>query len=268
LKALPALGYIVRKDQGSHVDALQDLQLLNSIWQTSADAGARRTDATIVSGPVSADVSQSSHDGAQGSELAIEFKTGLMGHKGTNAQPLAGETECLVKLLGTNDPSKNPRGEPLDKTNPPRAIQLPQGTLVKVLLSAPMYSKEYKKGNLGRPIQFQVAEDVVVDGAVVFRRGALVLGHLTNFKNAGGYGRHATLAFTFDTATAVDGQQVPVTGEPEQFKGGRTSQSLESTAIAEPAIGWMIKGADVFIRAGTGYNLEVSGQSTIQPGAN
>lgn len=268
LKALPALGYVVRKDQGLHVEALQDIQRLESIWETSADAGASRADAAIVSGPVSVEISEASHDGAQGSQLSIEFKTGFMGHKGSNAEPLSAETECLVILLGTNDPSKKPRGEPSEDSGPPRDLKLTRGTLMKVLLSAPVYSKEYKKGDIGRPIQFQVAEDVVVDGATVLRRGASVLGHLTDFKKAGGYGRHATLAFTFESATAVDGQQIPVTGEIEQFRGGRTEESLESTAQTEGAVGWLIKGADVFIRAGTGYDLAVSADTSIHVGVN
>lgn len=268
LKALPALGYVVRKDkdQGLHVEANQDLHLMDSIWQTNADTGNR--DARIVAGPISADISAANQAGIQGSQLSITFKTGFLGHKGSNAEPLAAETECLVKLLGTSDPSKNPRGDSAKESNPPRSVKLPEGTHLKVLLFTPVYSKDYKKDNIGRPIQFVIADDVVVDGDTVFRRGALAVAHLTNFKNAGGYGRHATLEFTFDTATAVDGQQVPVTGEIEQLKGGRTAASLESTAKAQPALGWMIKGADIFIRAGTGYDLAVSGPSLIQTGSN
>jgi hypothetical protein len=268
LKALPALGYVVRKDQGLHIEAIQDLKLLNSIWLEDEDAGFRRSDGTIVSGPVVVDIKEANQAGTQGSQLSVEFRTGFLGHKGSNAGPLAAETECLVKLLGTNDPSKNPRGDAPEKSSAPRAIALPAGTPMKVLLFAPMYSKDYKKDHVGRPIQFEVAEDVVVDGATVFRRGALAVGHLTDFKNAGGYGRHATLEFTFDTATGMDGQKIPVTGEIQQIKGGRTSDQLQSTARAQLALGWLIKGADILVRAGTEYDLEVSGQSLIQTGAN
>jgi hypothetical protein len=268
LKVLPALGYIVRKDQGLHIEAIQDLQRVHSLRQTSVDAGGRGLDAGIISGPVFVDIKEANQAGTQGSQLSVEFRTGFLGHKGSNARPLAAETECLVKLLGTNDPSRNPRGDTPEKSNSARAIPLPAGIPVKVLLFAPMYSKEYKKDNVGRPIQFEVAEDVAVDGTTVFRRGALAVGHLTDFKNAGGYGRHATLEFSFDTATAVDGQQIPVTCEIQQIKGGRTSEQLRSTAIAQPALGWLIKGADILVRAGTGYDLEVSGQSLIQTGTN
>jgi hypothetical protein len=268
LKTLPALGYIVRKDQGFHIEAIQDIKLLNSIWLEDEDAGARRSDGGIVSGPVVVDIKEANPAGTQGSQLSIEFRTGFMGHKGSNAGPLAAETECLVKVLGTNDLTKNPRGDPLEKSSPPRAITLPAGTPVKVLLFSPMYSKEYKKDKTIRPIQFELAEDVVVDGATVTRRGALAVGHLTDFKNAGGYGRHATLEFTFDTATAVDGQQIPVTGELQQIKGGRTSDQLEPIFRKQLALGWLMKGADIFIRAGTEYDLEVSTQSLIQTGTN
>ena len=266
LKALPALGYEVRKDQGLHIEALQDLRLLNSIYQTNADTGNR--DARLVSGPVLVDIREASQAGTQGSQLSTEFKTGFLGHKGSNAEPLAAETECLVKLLGTNDPSKNPTGYPPEKTSPPRAIQLPEGTPVKVLLFAPIYSKEYKKDSLGRPIQFQVADDVVVDGTTIFRRGALAVGHLTDFKSSGARGRHATLEFTFDTATAVDGQQIPVTGEIQQIKGGKSSDEIASIAQKQALLGLLMKGGDVLIRAGTEYDLEVSGQSLIQTGTN
>ena len=120
LKVLPALGYIVRKDkdQGLHIEALQELQRVHSLRQTSAEAGGRGIDAGIISGPVVVDIKEANQAGTQGSQLSIEFRTPFMGRKGSNAEPLAAETECLVKLFGSNDPSKNPQGAPRNKAAP------------------------------------------------------------------------------------------------------------------------------------------------------
>jgi hypothetical protein len=142
-----------------------------------------------------------------------------------------------------------------------------KGTPVKVLLFAPVYSKEYKKDNIGRPFNLRWPRMLWWMAPLFFGAEPLP-GHLTDFKTAGGFGRHATLEFTFDTATAVDGQQIPVTGEIQQIKGGRTSDQLQSIARNEGAVGFLVKGTDIFVRAGTEYDLEVSGQSLIQTGAN
>ena len=87
LKALPAFGYVVRKDQGLHVEALQDIRLLDSIWQTSADAGARRSDAAIVSGPVFVDIKEANQAGAQGSQLSIQLGRPLWAVKAPTPGP-------------------------------------------------------------------------------------------------------------------------------------------------------------------------------------
>lgn len=60
-----------------------------------------------------------------------------MGHKDFNARPLGAEPECLLKLLGTNDPPNNPQGCAPGKRSTPRGIQVPEGTRATVLLFAP-----------------------------------------------------------------------------------------------------------------------------------
>jgi len=44
--------------------------------------------------------------------------------------------------------------------------------------------------------------------------------------------------------------------------GGKTVSKLQTKE------GWLIKGADILVRAGTGYDLAVSGPSLIQIGTN
>jgi len=63
LKVLPALGYIVRKDQGLHIEAMQDIRRVHSLRQTSVDAGGRGLDAGIISGPVFVDMKEANQAG-------------------------------------------------------------------------------------------------------------------------------------------------------------------------------------------------------------
>jgi hypothetical protein len=137
--------------------------------------------------------------------------------------------------------------------------------------------KGLEKNSADQTVQFEVAEDVLVDGVALVRRGALATGHFTNIKKAKGYGRHAEVEFVCDAAIAVDGQSTSITGAGERTtpkgamptsicaRGARTNETV-STAVLLPALGWLAKGADVLIRAGTSYDLEVSGQHAVQVG--
>jgi len=204
----------------------------------------------------------------QGAHLRVEFhKNAFRGRVGSDAyaHPLVEETSCLAKTLSTNDPSANPRGPNVKVAGALQPVALAEATPIKVLLRDPLYSKKLGKNTGGQAVQFEVADDVTVNGAVVIRRGALATGHFTKLSKAKGYGRQAEVDFAFDSATAVDGQEISVTGAGEKARGGRTDDTL-STALMLPALGWLAKGNEAFIRAGTSYDLEVSGNHTVQAG--
>jgi hypothetical protein len=128
-----------------------------------------------------------------------------------------------------------------------------------------VWSGGLKKGVPAEPIQFEVAEDLVLDGTAVIRRGALATGHFTGIKQAKGYGRNAEIQFVFDKVTALDGQGIPLNAAPENIKGGRTDQTA-AVALMLPTLGWLAKGSNVLIRAGTGYEVTTLGQHTVQGG--
>jgi len=261
LRALPALASKVDKDDGFHIEAKTDIELWQIAARRNIDAGVRGSRGAW--GTFIVDIRQATQDEVRGALLHIEFhKNAFRGHAGSdgNAHPLAEETACLAKLLSSNDPASNPRGlENAKETGSPHAVTLPDATPVKVLLRDPLYSKKLEKNSAGQTVQFEVAEDVVVDGAVLVRRGALAIGHFTKVDKAKGYGRHADVEFVFDVATAVDGQTVPVTGAAEKARGGRTNNTFDFGVL-----GLFAKGNEALIRAGTAYDLEVSGQHTIQ----
>ena len=268
LKAIPALGAKVHKDKGFHVETEDDTALRQAVQQMNKDSGVRgKYEGMGAMGKIEIDIRESTQGGEKGSLLHIEFhRNGFVGRMGNQgySKPLAEETACLVKLLGANDPVKNPRGEELSQTSPVHPISLPEGTALKVLLISPLYSKKLdKKG--GETIPFEVAEDVVVDDVIVVRRGALATAHMTEVQKAKVAGRHAELDFAFDSVTAVDGQSIPIKAEDEKTRGGRHNETLHNVMLS-PAFGWMAKGSEALIRAGTAYDVEVSGQHTVQSG--
>jgi len=267
LRALPAVAAKVHKDDGLHIEANSDNGLREAATRKNRDAGVRGVSGGVAFGPLIIDIREATQDQVKGSMLHIEYQKPFAGrafNKGNNAQPLAEETVCLVKLLSTNDPASNPRGLEVKDAGPAHAVALPDATPLRVLLRAPLYSRELDKDSTGQTIQFEVAEDVVVDDAVLIRRGALATGHFTDVEKTKGFGRHAGIEFIFDAVTTVDGQSIPVSGASEKARGGRTNATFESLAV--PALAWAMHGADVVIRAGTAYDLEVSGQHTVQGG--
>ena len=269
LKALPALASKLHKDEGFHLEAETDKEIYFILKRMNKDSGVRGMYSGLGAfGTLRIDIREATQDEVKGSLLHIEFhKNAFVGRMGKEGypQPLAEETVCLVKLLSTNDPATNPRGLESKDIAPPRAVALPEGTPLKVLLRDPLYSKQLAKDSAGQAIQFEVAEDLVVDGVAVVRRGALVTGHFTKIEMAKVYGRHGEVQFVFDTATAVDGQKIPVTGADEKARGGRHNDTA-ATFIMSPALGWIAKGNEAFIRAGTAYDVEISGQHTVQTG--
>ena len=268
LKAIPALGAKVHKDQGLHVETEDDTALRQAVQQMNKDSGVRgKYEGMGAMGKIEIDIREATQGNEKGSLLHIEFhKNGFVGRMGSEgySKPLAEETACLVKLLGPNDPVKNPRGEELPQTSPARAVSLPEGTGLKVLLVGPLFSKKLdKKG--GETIPFEVAEDVMVDDVIVIRRGALVTAHMTEVQKAKVAGRHAELNFAFDSVTAVDGQSIPIKAADEKTRGGRHNETMHNVMLS-PAFGWMAKGSEALIRAGTAYDVEVSGQHSVQSG--
>jgi len=269
LKALPAIAMKVHKDKGFQIEAKTDSGLLQSAEQKNKDAGVHGAMHGIAFGSMKINIQETTQDGVTGSRLRIEFdKPAVLGravNHGNDAVPLAEETACLVKTLSTNDPVANPRGLPLpDPAAAARAITIPEATPLKIQLRDMLDSKIIHKKGIS-VVQFEVVEDVVVDGAILVRRGALASGHFTDVEKAKGYGRNAEIDFAFDTVTAVDGQNISLAAAGEKTRGGRHNETAQ-VLLMSPALGWLAKGADAVVRAGTSYEVETSGEHTIQTG--
>jgi hypothetical protein len=185
IRAFPDVGWKVRKDEGFHLRGEKDMGLTQVLAHNNSDEGVKgRNNGVGALGKWTVDIREATQDGVHGSQLHIEFYSnkivGRAAGTATLAEPLGNETACLAKLLSANDPATNPRGLEVKDVGPRLAVSLPDATPLKVLLRDPLYSKKLNKDSTGQTVQFEVAEDVVVEGIIAIRRGALAKGHFTD----------------------------------------------------------------------------------------
>src|ERR1017187_3409956 len=167
LKALPALGMKVHKDNGFQIEAKTDSGLLQSAEEKNKDAGVHGAMHGIALGSMKIDIQEVTQEGVTGSRLRVEFdKPAILGrayNHGNDAVPLAEETACLVNILSTNDPVANPRGLPLPNSGPARAVSLPEATPLKIQLRDLLDSKNIHKKGEGQTVQGQTVQFEVVE---------------------------------------------------------------------------------------------------------
>jgi hypothetical protein len=218
-----------------------------------------------------------SRDGVAGTNVTISFKKPWRNNYGAGknaATPLIDEIDCLSRLLSRADPLASPRGPgPTDAPTDERTLTLAEGTPLKVILRDPWFSKDIAKAASPVQLVFEVAADVNVEDATVVRKGALGVGRFTQVKAATGFGKGATMGFVIDHVTAVDGQSVSVVGATEGGKGGGVNAGAGSSffvnygaagGVAGVLGAMWTKGYDALLRAGTTFDVEVSGTQTIR----
>ena len=115
------------------------------------------------------------------------------------------------------------------------AMTVPQDTLVKIKTLSTLNSKQSKVGDT---VALGIAEDVTIDGVLVFPQGASGIGKITKVEHSKNFGRDAKLEISFDNVRATDGSTVAtVLGD----KAKKETKSLVTAAGASVA-GMIILG--------------------------
>lgn len=73
----------------------------------------------------------------------------------------------------------------------------------------------------GQAVRAEVAEDKLISSIVVIEAGAPVKVTVEDVESSGRKGKPGRLKLTFQSVTAVDGAEIPLTGELELEGGGR-----------------------------------------------
>jgi hypothetical protein len=138
------------------------------------------------------------------------------------------------------------------QTEAQAAILVGAGTGVPVHVVGTLSSGSAKVDDV---FQIQVSEDVVVDGMVVFRKGAGGQGHIAQSDAAGGNGHSGAISLAFDYVYSTDGGRVKLSSSAQtQAEEDRKGASSTATIIGFATFG---------IGGLFGHNLAHGRQKTI-----
>jgi hypothetical protein len=258
LRAIPVLGANLSREKAGVIEAKIDMAL----------AGRSSSIQMPGSGTFTIEITPVKLGGTTGSLLRVEFAKGWVGaagSRGTYATPLADEVECLIGLLSPVEPSSNPRGQ--TSVSPPaeaREVSVPAKTALKIALRNYLFSRDFEKGATKAP-SLEIVEDVVVDGTTVFRKGALAKGKLTGFTTSGIAQHGASIQFTIESATAVDGQEIALDTASMKERGGLSRAMVTNPQVFGGLLPLLLmKGQEALVPAGKTFEVLVSLSATVK----
>lgn len=114
-------------------------------------------------------------------------------------------------------------------TRPGQELKIPAGTLIEVEVAYTVNSLDVRAGER---ISFRVLVPIVIDGATVIERDALVTARITQAKRGGHWGKAGKLVWSMEDVVAVDATRVPLA--PETAARGDKLWSLEPGATNTP----------------------------------
>ncbi|MDI6869829.1 MAG: hypothetical protein QME79_00485 [Bacillota bacterium] len=167
------------------------------------------------------------------------------------AGPLGPRLDQLASLTW---PDGKAGGEP---------VQLEQGTLVKIKLGTELNSQTSK---IGDKVKFQVAQDVKVEGKLIFPAGTLGEGRVTEVVSAGNLGRDGRVQVDFGSLVALDGQAFPVAVDEKATEMNKSLQVAAGASMAGVLLlgpvglvgGYFVRGKDVIIPIGTEFFVSLT----------
>ena len=109
---------------------------------------------------------------------------------------------------------------------PMENVLVPANTLIKIALAQRVNAKEL---TVGDEVRYRVAEDLLIDGKLVFPKGVYGVGKVTKVKQARNFGRNAEVEIDFSKLQSADGRFV------DTFVGEESKKEMKNLAMAAGA---------------------------------
>ncbi len=105
------------------------------------------------------------------------------------------------------------------------SVSIPTGTRIDATLATSLDAKRSKPGD---DVEVRTEEDIKQDGKVVLKRGAHLVGHVTQARARAGGQTQSQLGIAFDHAILKDGQEVPFSAEIEAVASAQSAMMASS----------------------------------------
>ncbi|MDA2937719.1 hypothetical protein MYX75_05585, partial [Acidobacteria bacterium AH-259-A15] len=138
-------------------------------------------------------------------------------------------------------------------------VVLRDGTEVKLRLVKTVSSETARVGDR---VDFEVVEDVMVDGVTVIQEGAKARGEVIEARKKKSFGRRGKLNFTIEVVEAVDGQHIRLRTTKELEGDEQHGKAAVVTILTGP-FGWFVKGKNIEVPAGEEYTIYINGDRRI-----
>jgi hypothetical protein len=136
---------------------------------------------------------------------------------------------------------------------PQDEIVVAEGTAINVITAREVTTKEAKPND---PVDFTVAEDLVINGQVVVRKGTPAIGSVINAEKGGYMGKSGKLAVQVESTTTSDGQRLKLRAAKGREGDDKTTSTMVLSMIS-PAFLFR-KGKEAKIEPGTPVTVYVA----------
>jgi hypothetical protein len=170
----------------------------------------------------------------------------------TTYLPIVANAAPVLKISQTRQPL------PPASATPALSFGLADGTPIKLKFKQTVSSKTAEKND---PIEFEVAQDVIVGNAVVVAKGASAKGVVTDVRRSGMLGRKGKLEIAIKEVTLVSGERVALRGSKEG--GGGTAGGLIAVAAIVNPLALLFKGKNMTYEAGSEVGAFVDGDFAL-----
>ncbi|MFZ0409941.1 MAG: hypothetical protein WAL51_00380, partial [Candidatus Acidiferrales bacterium] len=158
-----------------------------------------------------------------------------------------------------------PADAPRDET-PVRGFVLEDGTPVHLVLSENLSSAD---AVTGQTVEFEVVDDVIVNGLLVIPRGSTAWATVTDAEHKRRMGRAGKLDLNIDKVRLGDGEKALLRAVKDMKAGGHTG-AMVGAMVATSLVVWpaaplflLMHGKDVTIPKGTDITAFVQGDVTL-----